>query len=829
MYNFFGESPMKRLCSSVLLAAWATVMVMAQHPRTPLFEEFTSSTCPPCAAVKPYVEQFAEQSPDVVVVTYHMDWPQPGDPYNVYNASDNMARRAYYNVTGIPDGYMSGTKIYPGSVAALRQAADQVKSQSTPLAMTIREDRTKNPIEVTVTLKNDGTTAITSATLQVMVLNYYADLTSQLQGQSQHVYTTFEYALLKALPNANGTPLSLAAGEQRTVTFTYSRGTNPVWAPNNQYVIAFVQVNATKEVLQAASTLSDYLNRVEITADLPQFGFIARSGNVTHQLTISNPTQRAQTVTLQINTNNSLQPTGWSIGVNPSSLTLQPGETKTATVQFSAPNRGGFALAYIEAIPQSNGINQTASYYCGYMTEQTKYAVVYGYMGTGINPFIQAITSSTKYSNETAIIPPIAAIEYGTALPCEAIVVPVDYNGRGALQMQQLIDQIASWVQQKKRLYIYGQVEAFLTFAASQPNLSTRNFFINTLGISGVQTFTIDLSSGQQRIPYYHFTYNSSGAITGLQTFTVQGVNNDPISNGVNLTLNESTQYYNLYTDVLTLSTGSKAVPIFTFDNNTRYIGGIRVETNDTRIVYTTFGLEAIANTAARNQLAQKIMDWVTGTIAPQPKLELVQTTGENSIQFGAVAVGSRKAHTFRIRNSGTAPLIVTEISMDPADQAEFGDVFVVTEGAPSSGAPITIDPSQEHPVTIEFRPKKVEDIQAAVFHIRSNGGDVELTVLGDGVQASSVEPTEAVRGGLALSLWPSPVITEATVTYSVSGSPSATLELVDAHGARAMQLVAQAGQHTMHLDAATLASGVYRLILRSGTEYVSVPVVIIK
>lgn len=801
--------------------------VRAQHPRTPLFEEFTSSTCPPCAAVKPQVEQFARENPDVVVVTYHMNWPQPGDPYNVYNPNDNMTRRSYYNVTGIPDGYMSGTKIYPGSATALKQAADQIKMQTTPLAMTISEDRTKNPIEVTVTIKNDGSAPISNATLQVMVINYYADLTQQLREQSQHVYKTFEYALLKALPDANGTALSIAPNEEKRFTFTYTRGSGSVWPSNNQYVIAFVQMNNTKEVLQATSNLSSYLNRVEITASQPRFGIIARDNNLSHQLTISNPTDRAQTVSLQLNTTYTIQPQGWNITISPATLSLQPGEEKTATVQFSAPNTGSFALAYVDAIPQGNGINQTATYYCGYLTEQTKYAIIYGFMGAGINPFAQAIMSGAKYSSETALMPMAAAIEIGN-LPCQAIVLPIEYNARGALNNQAVIDQVTTWFQQKKRLFLSGPVEAYITFNAQGANMATRNFLRNTLGITGVRTFTITVQGQSSTLPYYHFNYDpNNGSITSLKTFTIQGVNGDPISNGVNVTANESTQYYNLYTDVLQVSPGTNAVPIFTYDNNAQYIGGVRVQTNDTRLVFTTFGLEAISNVTARNQLAQKIMDWLTGTVAPQPKLELIQTTTLNAISFDQVEVGKSKAHTFKIRNSGAADLVVSEIAMDAADVTEFGDVFVITDGGQT---PITIAPGGEHPITIEFRPKKVENVQAAIFHIRSNGGDVDLTVMGDGIRTSSVEPSDASSTLLTLRLAPNPVSSEATITASVNTNAPADLVLLDARGSQVLQVARSlSGQRTIGLDASSIPSGVYRLMLRSGSEYVSVPMVVVK
>lgn len=815
MFHYLEVLIMKRMVTILSLFLFSIVVVQAQHPRTPLFEEFTSSTCPPCANVKPVVAQFAEQSTDVVVVTYHMNWPQEGDPYNVHNPSENDARRYYYNVSGIPDGYMSGTKIYPSSVSTLRTAAEQVKARPTPIMMTLTENRSNNPYQVTVTVKNDGSAAISDATLHVMVVNYYADLTNALQGQTQHVYTTFEYAMLKALPNGNGTALTLAPNEQKTFTFTYSRGTSNVWVPNNQYVIAFVQLNATKEVLQAISNLRDYLNHVGITAASPRFGMLARQSTTNHEITITNPTSRVQTVSLQLNSTYSIIPQGWNITVTPSSLSLQPGETKTATVRFTAANTGSFGFAVVDAIPQGNGINQNTTYYCGYLTDNTQYALIYGYMGGGINPFAQAIMSGTKYAQETALIPPIAAVELD--LPCQAIILPIDFNGRGALQNQTLIDKVVSWVQQKKRLFIYGQVEAYYALATTGANTTTRNFFMNTLGIRNVFLFTV----GNQVIPYYHIDLNTGAATS----FTLQGKANDPISNNISLTLNSGTQYPNPYTDALQMASGTNAVPIFTYDNNQQYIGGIRIETNDTRIVFTTFGLEAIGNTTARNHVAQRIMDWLTAAIAPQPKIELVQTTGQNFIQFDPTPVGSRRAHTFKIRNSGTADLVVNEIAMDPNDVREYGDVFVITDGGTT---PITIRPGNEHPVTIEFRPKKVEDIQAAVFRIRSNAGDVELTAIGDGIQ--SVEPSEVTRGGLSLAIAPNPVFSDASVHTTVNVAQPADLVLLDSRGAEVARLASGLmGTATVQFDAATLASGVYRLILRSGAEHVSVPLVVVK
>ena len=79
--------------------------------RKVLVERFTSSTCPPCASNNPIMDAFLmAQNPDQIVgISYHMNWPAPGnDPFYLYNPGDNTARRTYYNVNSIPQAWMDG-------------------------------------------------------------------------------------------------------------------------------------------------------------------------------------------------------------------------------------------------------------------------------------------------------------------------------------------------------------------------------------------------------------------------------------------------------------------------------------------------------------------------------------------------------------------------------------------------------------------------------------------------------------------------------------------------------------------------------------------------
>ncbi|MFA6951159.1 MAG: hypothetical protein WCQ70_10785, partial [Lentimicrobiaceae bacterium] len=69
--------------------------------RVPFYEEFTSSTCSPCASfngstLNPFIALKGDQ---LVLVKYQMNWPNNGDPY--YTNEGGM-RRDYYGLNGVP-------------------------------------------------------------------------------------------------------------------------------------------------------------------------------------------------------------------------------------------------------------------------------------------------------------------------------------------------------------------------------------------------------------------------------------------------------------------------------------------------------------------------------------------------------------------------------------------------------------------------------------------------------------------------------------------------------------------------------------------------------
>jgi hypothetical protein len=93
--------------------------------------------------------------------------------------------------------------------------------------------------------------------------------------------------------------------------------------------------------------------------------------------------------------------------------------------------------------------------------------------------------------------------------------------------------------------------------------------------------------------------------------FTMNGVLNDPISNGMSIVLNDE---YPKSPDV-----------IQPFDNNaevlfkvgvTSYVSGLRIQHGDARIVYTTFSMEQITEPADRDTLMARCLNWFDGEMS---------------------------------------------------------------------------------------------------------------------------------------------------------------------------------------------------------------------
>ena len=217
--------------------------------KVPLYEHFTSNTCPPCASFNPGFQtlldnnQVNSSSNKVNTIKYQVNFPGVGD--ESYN-SDVAARVTHYGINGVPSPLIDGI-----SASGNQQELDNASEN--PGLVTISGEFEVNGNEVNINVDVESFVN-TNAKLHIAVVEKEYD---NMQGTNGEV--EFYQVLRKLLPSSNGTPLSLSSGSTESVETSYNfnvgnvtQNTFNLWEGiENCQVIAFVEDN-NKTIMQSA-------------------------------------------------------------------------------------------------------------------------------------------------------------------------------------------------------------------------------------------------------------------------------------------------------------------------------------------------------------------------------------------------------------------------------------------------------------------------------------------------------------------------------------------------------------------------------------------------
>jgi hypothetical protein len=809
---------LRTLFVATLLMVVAGTSSFAQHQRKVLFEEFTAMTCPPCATLKPAVEAFAKTD-NVITVTYHQNYPAAGDPYNLLDNAVNRTRHDWYGVSGIPSCFMNGQKV-GNSLGSFQAAAAPYLAQQSPILITVTEDRSTTPIKVTIKVKNDGTQDLSGVSLHTQVINYYADLSTypDVVNNPNKRYTTFEYCIMKAMPTITGQSISVPAGTEKTFEYSYSIGTNTkLWT--SPYVIAFIQNMTTKEVLQAGTSFESISKKVAISSAENQFMMTARNKAVKKSITLKNEGNSSMTVNVDFAATPTV-PSGWTTPTLSSNSVTVPGKgTATVDVMFNTTGTGGSFFTTIKATPAGAGLNIESSYDFGYVAENTKYCVLAGYSSKGLADAYTILNGLANYKNEVAYVPAMQSVfDQLGQVPFTAVVCPVDFANRGNFVNDQFAGIVADMFNSGKRLVFYGDAALYNAMMVSSAPQGWNSFFRNI----GMTSLNADPTA---RIN------TSTGAPIA---FSIRGVANDAIGNGVLLNLNSSTAAYNYFSEDIGIDPSiNNITPFLYYDNNTSTNAAVRLQSESSRAVILGFPIEAIASTAARSVLYGKIMDWVTAeiTVVKTPDIKITGNSGE-TVDFGTVEVGKEKTLTAELKNSGSGDLTISAVDVDAAYKGSF-------ELTLPNALPMVIAPGDKRVVTIKFKPTKAEDIFTTCT-IKSNAksasvdGESYLGINAVATASTSVDEGTSGDGMLSVSAAPNPANSVSRITYTVAGTTAqnVTVTVVDALGttvATLAQGVVAPGSHVTPFNTSALAAGAYKVVVRAGASSSFVPVVVVK
>jgi len=219
------------------------------YERKVLFEDFTSSTCPPCASAAAAVEAGLVQVGDDLVapVTYHVWWPGPGnDPWWLDNNDHNRTRVEYYGINGAPTYLIDGTR-YGGQrtanafAAAIRRAAEEDSPLEISMMCSIDDDNVLH-VRTEVTAEADINNSRIYVSLNEDEYRYRGTTDQEV----------FYDSMVRMLPNGSGRSFSIDEGE--TLVFEEELDLEGVgWhvlERDNLIVVSWVQAN-NQEVHQS--------------------------------------------------------------------------------------------------------------------------------------------------------------------------------------------------------------------------------------------------------------------------------------------------------------------------------------------------------------------------------------------------------------------------------------------------------------------------------------------------------------------------------------------------------------------------------------------------
>ncbi|MAZ96135.1 MAG: hypothetical protein CMP53_01280 [Flavobacteriales bacterium] len=230
-------------------------VLTATADRVVLAEEFTSSTCGPCASFNPGYKQLLDansantETGRVTSIKYQMNWPSPGnDPAYNQEAAD---RRVAYGISGVPDVIYSGSNI-PTSQANI----DIVKDVPSLANLSAEWSATGNYIQCDATV-NALADLGSNVVLHMAMIEKQINHSIQTNGE-----TVFYHVFRKFMDGSGGHSMSnITAGNTYThyanstisVNQSPAQGSFDFWVgTSNMDVIVWLQDNTSGEVLQSA-------------------------------------------------------------------------------------------------------------------------------------------------------------------------------------------------------------------------------------------------------------------------------------------------------------------------------------------------------------------------------------------------------------------------------------------------------------------------------------------------------------------------------------------------------------------------------------------------
>jgi thiol-disulfide isomerase/thioredoxin len=562
-------------------SAWSG-SVQAQNYKV-LIEEFTSSTCPPCAVTDPIMKQVeSEKFNDICVLKWHQNFPAAGDPSDVMYTPGEK-RLSYYGVTGIPGIVLNGNKYFnPGyGVPYIEDSIAKCKAAMTNyFTMSSSQMIVGDSIIAYVTVKTGATPPIApNLRLAAVVAERFAQYRGS-NGLPSHDYIA--RWTMPALDATGSLPVAAAFTQlpNSTKTYRFTALIKSTWNREQLMVVSFIQSAGTagvnkKEIFQ--STWNE--PNIDVTA-ISSFVLVGDpNGSATYTITNNSSAQQKIHV--------SAKGTGLSTYTFAVSdldanglITLAPGASKdvkvTATSSGTANLTGDFGV----------------------------YARTVDSIGSG------GSTGLAFGKDITVVI-----VDAGATLDSRTSSSPT--NVQASLAKLGVTAGILSSAAMKETFTDWTRFQAVFW----DGGLST-GIYVNNGDTDAVSNY---ISQGGKFVfssAVMAYAYSSSGFSEFLESnfkvdagafdnvngwATLTGVDGDPVGNGILSGVTNQVKSQPLF------SFDNNAHPMFTNDNGDTV--GTRATIGNAKSVFLTFELGNIsASGGKRDTVVSRLFKWLTGT-----------------------------------------------------------------------------------------------------------------------------------------------------------------------------------------------------------------------
>lgn len=681
----------------------------ADTQRMYLFEAFTSASDTNSAK---YYRDWDKVMLDNESFLIPIKFSATDDTDSLYlaNPTINGGRDTYYDIDTLPYYCVNGTKIISTLSDDLLEKVKSYKGVTSPY--TIKITQTNQSAKVTADVNIAASTQLNGKVLRVALIEWTVNYKG-LNKVSSHRWVVRD---LVTVP----TELTIAAGDNSSFPVDFTSISK--YQKSNLYIVAFIQDEATKEVLQAGTNLNDRRLSAEVSLEAPYYQTVNRNSNITKVFKIKNLSNAEAQFQLSTESSFISNPAGCQVNLSKTVVTLPTGGSENVTMTVNTNDNAIFADLVLTATPISNEKIIDNDYKTfDILTNDAKYAV---YVGTHYSNYYayQMFAAKPSYTKDLVAIDATIDKIFSKFPMSQFKLVVLGYDLENYEKITSsdgvsIIADIKSMLNSNKRVMFTA--EALTSIA-----------FIPTIGSSGsfkdfIKTYLkIDKSVPRQRV-----VLDANGKQNVLP-FTVHGNASDLIGQTLGtMNGNKSVEYPDYFSDAMEVQPSNTLSIISYYDSNPELVAGIRHEFANGKIAYFTHGFNVFNSAVDRSKLFDNTLSWLLNDVVDGAQIQLTP----EFVEFRNVLVSKTEFKKIEIKNKGNKPLTIESVNL------EYQKPGFAIQNKPSNNT--TLQSGQSLEITVAFTPTSEGEFDNSI-KILSNSkfsNETYVSLYGEAINESSL------------------------------------------------------------------------------------------